>query len=515
MTKSLLFDQAMQEWGSLLGSERAICDPEVLIKYQNNITEFKRQIPAVLKPRNREDVIKIIEIANKYQVPLYPVSQGKNWGQGSALPVTDDCVLVVLESLNQIIEVNERLRYAIIEPGVTQKQLSDYLISIGSRLLFSMTGSGNDTSIIGNILERGSACYGQRSQNIIAAEVLFGNGANVRTGNWQFENEGNTTHFYRHGLGPDINGLLCQSNFGIVLSMVVSLMPLRKQKLVFMKFPQDQIEKITDALFYLKEDQIICGGPVILNRFDHRMKKICETHQEENSWFMATTLRGNGQLLLELQKEFESRLQSIDSNIQYFDHSALEDPNTPQVIKTFINLFDGIPSNFSLDSFKNYISDNQVKTAHYDIDNDSHSPGMACVLPAVPFVGSSVREIIDEINSFSTAYPFKIGFTFVTHNSTSFEGFFRVIFNRDSLDEITLAHEWSRLLYKILEKKGLYPYRLNIEQMSYFTDRIDNPFWNTIALLKSALDPNGIISPGRYCPLVGIPQLQTSRMTTA
>jgi 4-cresol dehydrogenase (hydroxylating) len=66
-----------------------------------------------------------VAIANKFHVPIYVVSTGKNWGVGSKLPVKNGCALLILSEMKNIIEVNEKLRYAIIEPGVTQ---NNYLI---------------------------------------------------------------------------------------------------------------------------------------------------------------------------------------------------------------------------------------------------------------------------------------------------------------------------------------------------------------------------------------------------
>ena len=44
------------------------------------------------------------------------------------------------------------------------------------------------------------------------------------------------------------------------------------------------------------------------------------------------------------------------------------------------------------------------------------------------------------------------------------------------------------------------PYRINIEQMELLYQNPEDTYWQTIQGIKSALDPDYILAPGRYCP---------------
>ena len=57
--------------------------------YENNVSAYVRAIPAVVFPRNIDEVKKIVLLANTHRVPLYPISCGQNWGFGSKLPTVD------------------------------------------------------------------------------------------------------------------------------------------------------------------------------------------------------------------------------------------------------------------------------------------------------------------------------------------------------------------------------------------------------------------------------------------
>jgi len=146
------YSSALQEWKQTLGEGNVICDTESIGFYTQNVGGLEGKIPAVIKPHSLEEVQQLILIANRYETPLWAFSTGRNWGLGSRLPVKDDCVVVDLHEMNRIREINTLHGYVVIEPGVTQGLLWDYLNENNLPFVFDATGSGRDTSIIGNQL---------------------------------------------------------------------------------------------------------------------------------------------------------------------------------------------------------------------------------------------------------------------------------------------------------------------------------------------------------------------------
>jgi 4-cresol dehydrogenase (hydroxylating) flavoprotein subunit len=47
---------------------------------------------------------------------------------------------------------------------------------------------------------------------------------------------------------------------------------------------------------------------------------------------------------------------------------------------------------------------------------------------------------------------------------------------------------------------GCPPYRVNIVAMATLVNHLESVYWNAVAKVKAALDPNNILSPGRYSP---------------
>ena len=115
-------------------------------------------------------------------------------------------------------ELNEKLGYVTVEPGVTQRQLFDFLREKRSRLWMDATGSSPDCSLIGNTLERGfgHTPYGDHFANVCGMEAILPNGEVLRTGFGGLPGA-KAAQVYRWGAGPVLDGLFTQSNFGISL----------------------------------------------------------------------------------------------------------------------------------------------------------------------------------------------------------------------------------------------------------------------------------------------------------
>ena len=177
-------NQALIEWSRILGTREVITDSGSLFAAENATFATEHKIPAILRPANRGEVQECLRVAHRFQVPIYPVSRGKNWGLGSRVPARDNCVLLELDRLNRILEFDETLAYITVEPGVTFRQASDFLRSKETNLFLSVIGGHPEASLIGNALERGDGVgpYGERISQACALEVVLPDGECIHTG---------------------------------------------------------------------------------------------------------------------------------------------------------------------------------------------------------------------------------------------------------------------------------------------------------------------------------------------
>src|SRR5690606_29304135 len=82
---------------------------------------------AAIAPTTVEQIQTILRIANRYSIPLYTISTGRNLAYGGSAPVYSGSVVLDLKRMNRIIDVNEDLAYALVEPGVSYFDLYPHL----------------------------------------------------------------------------------------------------------------------------------------------------------------------------------------------------------------------------------------------------------------------------------------------------------------------------------------------------------------------------------------------------
>jgi 4-cresol dehydrogenase (hydroxylating) len=220
-----IFDQAIVEMRAAVGSDRVHLDGEALVRHSRDTIPWQQTCCAVVYPGSRDEVCAIVKIAALHRLPVWTFSKGKNWGYGATMAAHHGAVILILERMNRILEVNEELAYAEIEPGVTYAQLAEHLKSHGIKLWPDCTDSTPEGSVLGNALDRGlgHTPHGDHFGNLCGLEVVLANGDVIRTG--AAPPNSPTWHTFKWGTGPYLEGLFSQSNFGIVTRAGIWLMP--------------------------------------------------------------------------------------------------------------------------------------------------------------------------------------------------------------------------------------------------------------------------------------------------
>lgn len=168
----------------ICGSEYLLHSSEAIEFYSRCTIPWSRKCGAIALPSHVDQVSRIMRVCAEFKIPLWPFSGGHNWGYGTTLALQDGALILVLKRMNRICEVNEELCYTVIEPGVSQGQLNEYLKKTGSKLWIDCTDSSPDASLIGNALEKGVGYtpYGDHFGHLCSLEVVLANGEVVTTG---------------------------------------------------------------------------------------------------------------------------------------------------------------------------------------------------------------------------------------------------------------------------------------------------------------------------------------------
>ncbi|MEM6347249.1 MAG: FAD-binding oxidoreductase [Bacteroidota bacterium] len=468
-------------------------------KYEANLTEYPSpSIAEVREATSIAEVQQVLHEAQKRSIPVYPISTGRNWGLGSALPITKQNILLNLGPMNRIREVNPRLRYAIIEPGVTQGDLYQHLKKEFPQLIFPMTGSGINTSVIGNMLERGVCVRGHRYKYLLGVEVVLADGTIIRVGGHWHETAKNPKHkiVYAPGIGPDLRGLFTQSNMGVVTAMVVQLEKRKSHRLMGLIAPEANLAPLTDALFALREENIIQDGLLLTVYKDPRTS--AGQQMERGHWFSNASINGSQSMQEAAMLEIRHRLGHLCDDLRFYRSDQMPTKTEPEYLTTIAKMYQGEPTNYALETMAK-LGGVELKD-DFEIDQNRDVIGFVCALPAVPFESSVLVQLIDEIDRLSNRLNVQAFYNFVGMTPTALEGFFRVFFDRNDKRSISLAHQWNAQVHELLAKLGLQPYRANVQQMADLYQDAESNYWSTIVNIKNSLDPNHLIAPGRYCP---------------
>jgi FAD/FMN-containing dehydrogenase len=165
-----------------VGAEHFSDTPEVLEEYSKDFSLTPHWAPDyVVKPKDVQEVQKVIQFANENHTPVVPVSSGVHF-YGATIPRRGGIVLD-LSGMNQILEVDDFNRRVRIEAGVTWEQLTGVLGKQGYRMMMPLLPHPR-RSVVTDWLEREVPTntvydYGEPLEGM---EVVWPTGEIFRTG---------------------------------------------------------------------------------------------------------------------------------------------------------------------------------------------------------------------------------------------------------------------------------------------------------------------------------------------
>jgi 4-cresol dehydrogenase (hydroxylating) len=485
---------ALAEWIDLLGADAVTTALATLDLLLRNTTGFApKTVIAALRPRSVDEVIPIVRTARVHKVPLYPFSTGKNWGLGSRVPPRDGCVLLDLGRLNRIREVNEKHHYAIIEPGVTQLQLSASLRERGLRLLLNVTGSSPKSSVLGNLLERGTGFRNQRTEDIRGLEVVLGTGERIRTGYWGDRESRREIHHYKYGMGPYLDGLFTQSNYGVVTSAVVNLVQAQESMCMLMfSFPDPRLAMVIDTVSDMFRSGTLRSIVHIFN--DKRILTMTSSTQVA-TWTGIAAVDGSANYVALAEQEIRRELEPIGCAVTFYSDRDLADTDLDPMVRGMYLLHTGEPNDVFMNGLYHTLGDGTDVDDPDDLDGTRY--GMCACMPFLPAAGEAVTEAVDLVEKICQQHDLVPAIALNPIDANALEAVINIYFDTTDARQVVNAHTCSRSLHRALFEDGFRFYRVDIENMAYLTNQ-DTSSRVVGQLLKNALDPDHVIAPGRY-----------------
>ncbi len=524
------FESALDHWRKAIGAEYVDTAPSSLAEAEAATFETVQQIPAILKPGSVPEVQECVRIANQFRCTIYPVSTGRNWGYGSRVPAQSGSALLNLSRLNRITGFSEQLAYVTVEPGVTQRQLYTFLQDRRSKLWMDATGSSPDCSIVGNTMERGfgHTPLGDHASHACGLEVVLPTGERIETGSARFRNS-LTAPVVRWGTGPSLDGLFAQSNLGIVTRMTIWLMPQPEAFKAFFFRSTDPggLPAIIDTLRELRLKETLKSSIHIGN--DYRVLAGLQQYPWEEAggqtplppeildklrkrlgfgyWNVSGGLYGTKKQVAEAKQTVSKAVGRLPGSLKFLSPRTLEVAKrfarpfrmvsgwdltkTVALVEPVVGLMQGVPTEHTLSSA--YWRKRSPIPTYPNPDRDRC--GLLWYSPTAPADGLKVEALTRFVSSTMLKYGFEPAISLTLISPRAVFCIVSMAYDREVAGQDKQAWDCYHEITRLCHDRGFFPYRLGIQSPEL---PVSDEYEALMQRLKSALDPNGILAPGRY-----------------
>ena len=494
------FESALADFTAIVGEEWVISRAGALQPYADPYSPglaADYEPSGVVLPASVDEIKAVLAVAGRYRVPLWTISMGRNYAYGGAAPCLNASVILDLKRMRNI-EVDPELACAFVEPGVTYLDLYKFIQDKKYKLWIDCTDPGWG-SVLGNTLEHGIGYtpHGDHAGHQCGMEVVLANGEVLRTGVGSIE--GNPAWpLYKYAFGPSLDGLFLQSNFGVVTKIGVWLMQEPEFfSVVEMMFEKEEdVAAIVDTLRPLRLDgtvptatianwmRIAAGNTTRSEWYDgdgpmpESAVKALMAEMGIGYWGLRFGLYGPEKVVGAKLERVEAAFAAIaGANMQVVTYASGQEIAPEHGTLAGIPSVDMMPLNWLGGS-----------GAHIE-----------CPL-VVPMRGGDFLSLYRRRTALFAAHGFDhyCGLTSTTPRSFINTG--SIIFDRDNKEQCGRARALGRSLIEDARRLRLAGYRAHIAEMDLVAAQFD--FGNHSALrtyerIKDALDPDGILSPGK------------------
>ena len=220
MNKAREFDRSvLAELQALLG-ERVSTSGAVREHHGKDESYFPYALPdAVVFPGTTDEVRDVVNICRRHRVPMIPYGVGTSL-EGHILAVQGG-VSIDLSRMSQVLAVHEEDLDAVVQAGVTRKQLNEHIKHTG---LFFPIDPGADATLGGMAATRASGTnavrYGTMRENVLSMKVVLADGRVIQT----------SRRAKKSAAGYDLTRLFIGSEgtLGIITEVTVKLYPVQE-----------------------------------------------------------------------------------------------------------------------------------------------------------------------------------------------------------------------------------------------------------------------------------------------
>lgn len=493
------FAKAMAEFRTILGEDRVFDSEERLAGYSRTTlpgSDDERAPSAAIAATSVEEIQSILRVCNRYRIPLWTISTGKNLGYGSAAPVERGQVILDLKRMNRILEINAELGYALVEPGVTYQQLFDYIEEHKLPLWLDCPEPSAIVGPVGNTLERGagSTPYADHFSMACGMEVVLATGEVLRTGMGSIPNT-RSWQAFKWGYGPWLDGLFTQSNYGIVTKLGFWLMPAPPAyKPYCVQYEREEdLAHIIDAFRPLRLSSVT-GGVVAVSAVTELME-----HTRSSDLYA-----GEGAVPLEILREAARKsgvgawnvYSALYGSPEHIEHSW-------KFIEQFVArggrgriLTDAEGQARSTFRMRSVLMRGGLNLNAFGMYNWRGGGGVVYFSPVGPAIGADAQRQRELAGPILRKHGLDYGGLFAV-GSRDLHHIIAMVFDKENPKVCASVHECYLELLREFTAAGYGIYRTSTEFMDAVADTYGETRRSIARKIKRALDPNGILAPGK------------------
>lgn len=262
-------DRFIEVVSRIVGNANVITDERELERYSRDHSFVKPAMPScMVRPGDVEEVQEVLIQANKYLIPITPLSGGTN-NLGGTIP-SPSGVILDLRRMDKILDIDERAQMASIQPGVTFENIQRYVSKYGLRVLTPVELpkiSSTLSTYLDLVPLYGWVFYGE--EILTTMTVILPDGTLVKTGQQALPL---VSKPYTHSHGVPFAGLLSyiwyqsQGTLGVVVQGWIKLKPLGEaEEVVFIPLNRsNEVYQVVREIMWLRYPRDM----FILNRTD-------------------------------------------------------------------------------------------------------------------------------------------------------------------------------------------------------------------------------------------------------
>jgi glycolate oxidase len=236
----------------ITGSQNFFDSEEDKKVYSYDATALLEQKPeAIIFPENEEQISRIVKLANEEKFNIVPRGSGTGLS-GGAVPV-ENCVMLVMTKWDKILEIDNKNHTATVQPGVITVRFQKEVEKFG--LFYPPDpGSMNICTLGGNVANNAGGLrglkYGVTKNYVLGTEMVLPNGELLKTGGKNFKDVAG------YNLKDFIVG--SEGTLGIITKIIFKLIPKPTESITILAYFDKLLDSAKSVSGIIEKNIIPC-----------------------------------------------------------------------------------------------------------------------------------------------------------------------------------------------------------------------------------------------------------------